>query len=362
MIVSDEGTPFRLMPAFNRFRGLTTWIAFSVLTLLIGGRAAAQAPLEGAYVAWSPDGQYIAVRYEDKVTIVDAATSQLLNTIYEPVGEAGEVAWSPDSRLLAVANGPNVSIWREPWTSEVAYLVTVYRYYEQEQPEPLSYSIDGLAWSPDGSVIASGVGARIDVWNPTNGVRLRSLFRAQRTVRDLSWSIDNRIAVGASDNFVLLINPDNDEFLRAFRHASTNVSVWAVDFSIDGTKLAMGTNTGGILVWDDTRTPHLLTELPALTLLGHQDYVFSLEWNTTGDLIASSSRDGTVRVFDPITGEQLQVIQVGSNVSVNSVAFSPDGTRLAYGVLDDMPVIIPAPVIDQPTATPSPTRAPGSAS
>jgi WD40 repeat protein len=42
----------------------------------------------------------------------------------------------------------------------------------------------------------------------------------------------------------------------------------------------------------------------------------------------ASSHDGTVRVWDPSTGEQLLVLR-GHYTSASSVAFSPDGSRLA---------------------------------
>jgi WD40 repeat protein len=44
--------------------------------------------------------------------------------------------------------------------------------------------------------------------------------------------------------------------------------------------------------------------------------------------IASASTDSTVRVWEVETGEQPGVIEVGSEVY--SVAWSPDGPRLAY--------------------------------
>jgi WD40 repeat protein len=47
-----------------------------------------------------------------------------------------------------------------------------------------------------------------------------------------------------------------------------------------------------------------------------------------GSLLATASTDGTVRLWDPRTGEQ-QLVLRGHNGLVGSVAFSPDGSRLA---------------------------------
>jgi WD40 repeat protein len=46
------------------------------------------------------------------------------------------------------------------------------------------------------------------------------------------------------------------------------------------------------------------------------------------DRLASCSKDGTVKVWDAITGQDLLTLRGHSN-SVNSLAFSPDGRRLA---------------------------------
>ncbi len=65
---------------------------------------------------------------------------------------------------------------------------------------------------------------------------------------------------------------------------------------------------------------------------GHVDRVLMVRVSPTGDRIASSSDDGTVRLWDPATGASQRLS--GHAARVSAIAFSPDGRRLASGSHD----------------------------
>jgi WD40 repeat protein len=64
--------------------------------------------------------------------------------------------------------------------------------------------------------------------------------------------------------------------------------------------------------------------------------VLSVDWHPLADLLATGCQDGTIRVWDIATGVQLHMIDLGSHTAVRSVAWSPDGTQLAYGRSDTL--------------------------
>jgi len=63
-------------------------------------------------------------------------------------------------------------------------------------------------------------------------------------------------------------------------------------------------------------------------LRGHQHFVNTLDWSPDGTRIASGSRDRTIRLWDP-TGTPGPVFR--TNGEVLSVSWSPDGKRLLSG-------------------------------
>ena len=76
----------------------------------------------------------------------------------------------------------------------------------------------------------------------------------------------------------------------------------------------------------------LVMKAPSFELMqlfcGHTAAVTKVEWSPNGQLIASASRDGTVRIWDVETGTPGEVL-IGHKSEVHAVGWHPDGERLA---------------------------------
>jgi eukaryotic-like serine/threonine-protein kinase len=81
---------------------------------------------------------------------------------------------------------------------------------------------------------------------------------------------------------------------------------------------------------------HYLSRLchsEALTFKGHAGWVASVAFSPDGQRLASGSADQTVKIWDSANGRELLALKGHTDV-VTSVAFSPDGGRLASGGRD----------------------------
>jgi WD40 repeat protein len=65
------------------------------------------------------------------------------------------------------------------------------------------------------------------------------------------------------------------------------------------------------------------------TLGGHTKSIDQIEFSHSGELIAASSRDGSVRVWRAVTGESLTTITTNKNSFIYQMAWSSDDRRLA---------------------------------
>ena len=149
---------------------------------------------------------------------------------------------------------------------------------------------------------------------------------------------------GWPNNRVRLWDADTSRRKAVLGGHSEGIST--VAFSPDGTTLATGghDNLSGdsgynrIRLWD-ADTGQLKT-----TLVGHMDSILSVVFSPDGSTLASGGgwpnnnrsnrkQDAGIRLWDVTTG-QLKATLTGATDSVGSVAFSPDGTKLASGSRD----------------------------
>jgi WD40 repeat protein/serine/threonine protein kinase len=108
----------------------------------------------------------------------------------------------------------------------------------------------------------------------------------------------------------------------------------AVAFDLDGRRLATASDDGTVKVWD------AVTGREVLTVRGHAGNVSAVAFSPDGRRLASASgqnldarRPGEVKLWDAASGRQLLNL-IGYTGAVLSVAFSPNGSRLATASSD----------------------------
>ncbi|KIX08794.1 uncharacterized protein Z518_03451 [Rhinocladiella mackenziei CBS 650.93] len=150
---------------------------------------------------------------------------------------------------------------------------------------------------------------------------IQTLEGHSREVISVVFSLDGtRLASGSDDSTVRVWDVQTGECRHTLEGHSDGVS--SVIFSPDGARLASGSRDSTVRRGERQHT-----------LEGHSSWVSSVVFSPDGARLASGSRDSTVRVWDVQRGECQHTLE-GHSSWVNSVAFSPDGTRLASGSND----------------------------
>jgi WD40 repeat protein/serine/threonine protein kinase len=103
--------------------------------------------------------------------------------------------------------------------------------------------------------------------------------------------------------------------------------VQGVAFSPDGRRLASGSRDGTVKVWDAQ------TGQEIRTLKDHTGTVYRVAYSPDGRRLASASADGTVKVWDAQTGQRALSLE-GHTDHVHGVAFGPDGRQVASASAD----------------------------
>ena len=229
-------------------------------------------------------------------------------------GTIDEIAYSPDGSLLAV--GAGVSIW----------LYDTVNYQEIAQIVGHTARVSSIAFSPDGQMLASGSSGTIRLWDAGSGTLLATLRGHTDRVSSIAFSPDGQtLASGSYDHTVQLWRVESGRPLNTLTGGHTD-RVHSVAFSPDGQMLASGSRDGTVLLW------FLLSPAgsgPWHTLTEHTNLVNSVAFSPDSQTLASGSWDQTVRLWDVGSGTLQDTLKPDD--WVGSVAFSRDGEILASG-------------------------------
>jgi WD40 repeat protein len=299
-------------------------------------------------VAWSPDGRFLAgsedLSYYANLRIWNVTTGQLLaigeKTTYGMNWEGTSViSWSPDgSRIAGAARGGEVVLWD----------TATYQIANRFQGSPSE--IISIAWSPDSSLLLGGLLGQIRIWDSRNGQLRRILDitslndNSQVGVTGVAWSPDgSRFAIACEDGTVRMFNSAGQSiFVQKVHSSESGTGNYSVSWFPDGSRLA---TKGDIL---DANTGQTIRQI------GGVGEVAALQAN--GTFLASTDEDSELSILIMNVDTGATVTRLEDNTAkVNSLAWSPDGHKLASGNAIGMVHIIADTSI--PTLTPSRTAA-----
>lgn len=239
---------------------------------------AAEKPLTA--VAFSTDGKRLATSADDgSITVWSGDAGLPLDVIKGEGGPARVLAFSSEKMLIAAGDDQAAVVW----DTNPAWEMTAQLGVAADDPlntssSPFEFRVLSLAFSPDGSQLATGGGepsrsGELIIWDVATKKMVRMIEDAHSdTVFGIEFSRDGKnIVSGAADKFVKIHKVATGKHVRSFE--------------------------------------------------GHTHHVMDVSWQADGSSLVSAGADNAIKVWNVATGEQIRTI-AGYTKQVTSISFS----------------------------------------
>jgi len=232
-------------------------------------------------VAFSRNGAHLASGSEDgTIRIWDPTWERELAVLRGHRKLVWSVAYARgDHDLVSISQDGTLRRWGRP-NLQGADLSPGSLYGDQVVIEHHRQSVSTIAFSPDGTLMASGSHENeVAIWDVG------------------TWTLHTTVPTRDPDTRVVVFSPDGGTLAVAGHDAKIHLWEWK-----DGQE--------------------------AETLVGHAGIVSSVDYNPAGTRLVSGSYDSTVRLWDPSTGDLLDTLDGHVGQPVRFVAFSEDGSYI----------------------------------
>ena len=306
-------------------------------------------------LAFSPDGGWLATTGGDEARVFDARTWRPVVMIPGPIHS---LAFDARGRLVTGAATGDVALWTIPSGARLRYL------------RQFGESVDAVAFSPDGQLVAAGSrDGAMQVWHTDSGTLRTQLNLRHSKILGVEFDPASRLLLAANADgtvvvadaaqgvpVALLEGPQNIVRTARFGPSSQVVGaswdgtarVWdaaspyrrsssepvsdgcgiLMAAAPDGRFVAVGCGNHPTRIWDTARD-EVVAELPSVTPVAAGGYTSAFPAVSTGGDRAAIARGNAVEVYELPGSRLVRTIEHGAPVS--AVAFAGTGRDLVSG-------------------------------
>jgi WD40 repeat protein len=281
-------------------------------------------------IGFSPDGSTLATGAGDsdgaEIILWNARSGSLLRKLRAPTPSLNALAFSPDGKVLATGadakyqKGVRQHEEIDLWNARSGALTRTW----SGRPGDVA----SLAFSPDGKTLASAQsGAPWRVGAPgDNAVTLREVATG-RVLRTLRGHADNISGVAFSPDGKLIASASKDKSVRLWNAQSGKLLkvlnghtdwVRSVAFSPNGSTLLSAGRDNTLREWS------VATGKVLRVLRGHEGDVMDAKFSPDGKRIASGSLDTTLRIWNASDGRELATLLTAPTEGEESETRNPE--------------------------------------
>ncbi|MEM8809088.1 MAG: hypothetical protein AAGF01_23965 [Cyanobacteria bacterium P01_G01_bin.38] len=236
---------------------------------------------------WHPQLPLLAFGLGRYAQVWDAAARTVVTTLEFDTSSVLDIDWHPQGQQLSLGGNQSIKTWRSAdWNDDPDVL-------------DIGGASGAIAWSPDGTYLASGNNDRsVMVW-PTNNPHPWRMQGFPGKVRQLAWSRPTSSASGGDP----LLASVCGEGIIVWRKAADSSAGWkpkvldphqgtvrGVAFQPDSLLLATAADDGRLCLW------HKATRLGQI-LIGATGGFSCLSWSPQGTALAAGGSQGELLVW-----------------------------------------------------------------